>query len=78
MKQTMHVGDNKFLITYIVTVLLFYTSGVCIAIVYQEIGEINPESGTDIRSTQMEIVFFTVDWNCMYSHWYLDTQELEE
>ena len=60
MKQTMHVGDNKFLIIYIVTVLLFYTSGVCFAIVYQEIGELNTESGTDIRSTQMEIVFFAV------------------
>lgn len=60
MKQTMHVGDNKFLIIYIVTVLLFYTSGVCFAIVYQEIEELNTESGTDISSTQMEIVFFTV------------------
>ena len=60
MKQTMHVGDNKFLIIYIVTVLLFYTSGVCFAIVYQEIGELNTESGTDISITQMEIVFFTV------------------
>jgi len=32
-----HMDDNRSSIIYVVTVLMFYTSGVCFTIVYQEI-----------------------------------------
>jgi O-antigen/teichoic acid export membrane protein len=55
-----HVDDNRSSIIYVVTVLIFYASGVCFAIVYQEIEESKTESGSELRSSQIEIVFFTV------------------
>jgi hypothetical protein len=56
----MHVDDNRSWIIYVVTVLIFYTSGVCFAIVYQEIEEFKTVSGSGLMSSQIEIVFFTV------------------
>ena len=55
-----HVDDNRSWIIYVVTVLIFYTSGVCFAIVYEEIEEFKTASGSDLMSSQIEIVFFTV------------------
>ncbi len=55
-----YVDDNRFSIIYVVTVLLFYTSGVCFAIVYQEIQEYKTESGDELMTSHLEIVFFTV------------------
>jgi len=43
-----------------VTVLIFYSSGVCFAIVYQEIEEFRTESGSEIMTSQIEIMFFTL------------------
>jgi O-antigen/teichoic acid export membrane protein len=60
MKRTSHVDDNRSSIIYVVTVLIFYTSGVCFAIVYQEIEEFRTESGSEIMTSQIEIVFFTL------------------
>jgi O-antigen/teichoic acid export membrane protein len=54
------VDDNRSSIIYVVTVLIFYASGVCFAIVYQEIEESKTESGSELMSSQIEIVFFTV------------------
>jgi hypothetical protein len=56
----MHVDDNRSSIIYVVAVLIFYTSGVCFAIVYQEIEEFKTASGSDLMNSQIEIVFFTV------------------
>jgi hypothetical protein len=58
MRQTVDLGDNRSLISYFVTVLIFYSSGICFAIVYQEIEELRAESATDLTSSQIEIVFF--------------------
>mgnify|MGYP003579831394 CR=1 FL=1 len=55
-----HVDDNRSSIIYVVTVLIFYASGVCFAIVYQEIEESKTESGSELMSSKIEIVFFTV------------------
>jgi hypothetical protein len=55
-----YVGYDRSLIIYIVTVLIFYTSGICFAIVYQEIKELGRESVTDLVSSQIEILFFIV------------------
>jgi O-antigen/teichoic acid export membrane protein len=55
-----HVDDNRSSIIYVVTVLIFYTSGVCFAIVYQEIEEFKTESGSELMSSLIEIVFFTI------------------
>ncbi|HEY7227550.1 MAG TPA: hypothetical protein VH481_05440 [Nitrososphaeraceae archaeon] len=60
MKRMTHVGDNRPTIIYVVTVLIFYTSGVCFAIVYQEIKEFKTETGSELMTSQIEIVFFTV------------------
>lgn len=60
MRQIVHVGDKRSLIICIVTVLILYTSGICFAIVYQEIEELKTASGPDLMSSQIEIVFFTV------------------
>ena len=54
------VDDGRSSIIFVVTVLIFYTSGVCFAIVYQEIEEFKTASGSDLMSSQLEIVFFTV------------------
>jgi hypothetical protein len=54
------VDDNRFSIIYVVTVLLFYTSGVCFAIVYQQIQEFKTESGDELMTSHLEIVFFAV------------------
>ncbi|TLX68006.1 MAG: hypothetical protein E6L03_05310 [Thaumarchaeota archaeon] len=60
MKRMTREDDNRSWIIYVVTVLIFYTSGVCFAIVYQEIEEFKTASGSDLMSSQIEIVFFTV------------------
>lgn len=55
-----HVDDNRSFIIYVVTVLIFYTSGVCFVIGYQEIEDLKTESGSELMTSQIEIVFFTV------------------
>ena len=60
MKRMTHVDDNRSLIIYIVTVLIFYTSGVCFAIVYQETEEFRTESGSELMTSQIEVLFFTL------------------
>ena len=55
-----HIDDNRSSIIYVVTVLMFYTSGVCFTIVYQEIQEFKTESGSELINSQIEIVFFAV------------------
>ena len=57
MKRTL-VDDNRSSIIYIVTVLIFYTSGVCFVIVYQEIEEFRTESGSELMTSQIEALFF--------------------
>jgi hypothetical protein len=53
-----NVDANRSLILYIVMVLIFYSSAICFAIVYQEIEELRTESVTGLTSSQIEIVFF--------------------
>ena len=60
MKRITLVDDNRTSIIYIVTVLIFYSSGVCFAIVYQETEELRTESGSELMSSQMEVLFFTL------------------
>ena len=60
MKRMAYVDDNRFSIIYVVTVLIFYTSGVCFAIVFQEIQEFKTESGSELMTSHLEIVFFAV------------------
>jgi O-antigen/teichoic acid export membrane protein len=60
MKRMTHVNDNRSFIIYVVTVLIFYTSGVCFVIGYQEIEDLKTESGSELMTSQIEIVFFTV------------------
>ena len=55
-----HVDDNRSSIIYILTVLIFYTSGVCFAIVYQETEEFRTESGSELMTSQIEVLFFTL------------------
>jgi hypothetical protein len=55
-----HVNDNRSFIIYVVTVLIFYTSGVCFVIGYQEIEDLKIESGSELMTSLIEIVFFTV------------------
>jgi hypothetical protein len=43
-----HVDDNRSFIIYVVTVLIFYTSGVCFVIGYQEIEDLKTESGSEL------------------------------
>ena len=56
----MNLGDNRSLISYFVTVLIFYSSGICFAIAYQEIEELRAEFVTDLTSSQIEIIFFLI------------------
>jgi O-antigen/teichoic acid export membrane protein len=60
MKRMTHVDDNRSSIIYILTVLIFYTSGVCFAIVYQETEEFRTESGSELMTSQIEVLFFTL------------------
>jgi hypothetical protein len=39
MNRLTQANDNRSSIIYVMTVLIFYTSGVCFVIVYQEIEE---------------------------------------
>ena len=55
-----YVDDNRFSIIYVMTVLIFYTSGVCFAIVFQENQEFKTESGSELMTSHLEIVFFAV------------------
>ena len=60
MRRLTRVDENRSSSLYVLTVLILYSSAVFFVIVYQEIEELNIESGSELLSSRIEIVFFTL------------------